>query len=106
VARYVERNALRARLVQRAENWQWCSLWRREKGSPQERGLLSEWPVTRPADWVEFVNLPQTQTEIELLRQSVNKGRPFGTDLWQYQTAQDLGLQSTFRKQGRPRKEQ
>jgi putative transposase len=38
VARYVERNALRASLVERAENWRWSGLWRRERGSPQERG--------------------------------------------------------------------
>ena len=30
VLRYVERNALRANLVERAEDWNWCSLWRRE----------------------------------------------------------------------------
>ncbi len=29
VCRYVERNALRAGLVERAERWRWCSLWRR-----------------------------------------------------------------------------
>ena len=29
VARYVERNALRANLVVRAEEWRWSSLWRR-----------------------------------------------------------------------------
>ena len=29
VARYVERNALRANLVDCAEDWQWSSLWRR-----------------------------------------------------------------------------
>ena len=28
VCRYVERNALRAELVQRAEDWRWGSLWR------------------------------------------------------------------------------
>lgn len=28
VARYVERNALRAKLVSRTEDWQWPSLWR------------------------------------------------------------------------------
>ncbi len=27
VCRYVERSALRARLVRRAENWRWSSLW-------------------------------------------------------------------------------
>ncbi len=29
VARYVERNALRANLVTRAQDWRWSSLWRR-----------------------------------------------------------------------------
>ena len=29
VARYVERNALRANLVERAQDWRWSSLWRR-----------------------------------------------------------------------------
>jgi putative transposase len=32
VARYVERNALRAQLVERAEDWRWSSLWRRGCG--------------------------------------------------------------------------
>jgi putative transposase len=30
VCRYVEANAVRARLVKQAENWRWCSLWARE----------------------------------------------------------------------------
>ena len=30
VCRYVERNALRAKLVDRAEKWRWCSLWQRQ----------------------------------------------------------------------------
>jgi hypothetical protein len=29
LGRYVERHALRARLVKRAERWRWCSLWHR-----------------------------------------------------------------------------
>ena len=33
VARYVERNALRADLVLRAEEWRWSSLWRRDRGT-------------------------------------------------------------------------
>ena len=106
VARYVERNALRAKLTKRAQDWRWSSLWRRENGSSQERGLLSEWPVERPADWLQWVNQPQTKAELEALRQSTNKGRPFGEEPWQQKTAAELGLQSTFRKQGRPKKEQ
>ena len=37
VTRYVERNALRAGLVDRAEEWRWSSLWRRESGDAQSR---------------------------------------------------------------------
>ena len=33
-ARYVERNAMRAGLVGRAEDWPWSSLWRRSQGEP------------------------------------------------------------------------
>lgn len=35
VARYVERNPLRAGLVRRAEDWRWCSLWRRTHGDDE-----------------------------------------------------------------------
>src|SRR5205823_12105222 len=50
VLRYVERNALRANLVTRAEEWRWCSLWRRGHGDLQE--WLHRWPVATPANWV------------------------------------------------------
>ena len=42
--RYVERNALRAGLVERAEAWRWCSLWRRTSGTPEQKQWLSDWP--------------------------------------------------------------
>ena len=35
VCRYVERNALRAGLCERAEEWRWSSLWRREFGDAE-----------------------------------------------------------------------
>jgi len=50
VCRYVERNALRAGLCQRAEQWRWSSLWRFVCGDEAARKLLSEWPVPRPRD--------------------------------------------------------
>src|SRR6185437_7919197 len=70
MGRYVERNGLRAGLVERAEDWQWSSLWRREKGSPQEREILSEWPIERPRDWLSWVNKPQTLKELAAVRES------------------------------------
>ena len=104
-ARYVERNALRAGLTLTAQDWQWCSLWRREKGSPQERGILGEWPVERPRDWVRRVNDPQSERELAAVRESIRRGRPFGKPIWQAATAAQLGLEATFRPRGRPKKE-
>jgi len=60
VARYVERNAFRAKLVHRAEDWQWSSLWRRAQAKAELTTWLSDWPVERPRDWLTRVNRPQT----------------------------------------------
>jgi len=65
---------------------------------------LGIWPVEQPTDWLTWVNEPQTQSEVEALRQSVRKGRPFGDSQWQHATAEALGLESNHRKPGRPMK--
>ena len=104
VARYVERNPLRAKLVERAEDWQWSSLWRREKGTPQQRGLLAEWPTPRPSGWPAIVNRPLMQKEQAALEESLRRGRPLGDDAWQAATGQRLDLQRTLRPRGRPKR--
>ncbi len=104
VVRYAERNALRANLVERAEDWQWSSLWRREQGTPDARRWLSNWPLSRPREWVKYVNEPQTQAELDSLRRSVTRGQPFGSSQWTEATAKQLGLESTIRTRGRPKK--
>jgi len=103
VARYVERNALRAKLVARAEDWQWSSLWRRAQGDPKLTGFLSEWPVERPRNWVARVNHPETASELEAVRRSVQRGRPFGSEPWVVRMAKRLGLEPTLRARGRPK---
>ena len=81
VCRYVERNALRANLVRRAEDWRWGSLYRWHCGTAREDSLLSAWPLCRLANWVEEVNAPQTEAELSALRRAVNRGCPFGAVL-------------------------
>ncbi len=44
LCRYVERNALTAQVVQRAEDWRWGSLWARRHGSEELKSILSGWP--------------------------------------------------------------
>jgi putative transposase len=105
VMRYVERNALRAGLVARAEDWRWGSLWRRRHDDEAARAWLHDWPVPRPGDWEAWVNMAQTAGEVETVRRSVARGSPFGSETWRERTALELGLQATLRPQGRPRKE-
>lgn len=56
VCRYVEANARRAGLVKRAEDWPWSSLTCH--GPDPDINLLVPWPVRRPVDWLDRVNLP------------------------------------------------
>jgi putative transposase len=104
VARYVERNALRANLARRAEQWRWGSLYRWVRGSAEDKELLAAWPLPRKPNWVDHVNAPQTQAELAAVRRSVRRGSPFGDEPWSAKTVRRLGLESTLRPQGRPKR--
>jgi putative transposase len=97
VCRYVERNALRAALVERAEDWPWSSLHSRSELSPE----LSQWPVSRPLGWAGEVNRPQTAQEVEAFRKSSATGEPFGNDDWRHRLLRLQGLDAR-RPRGRP----
>jgi putative transposase len=103
VARYVEANALSAGLVTKAEDWRWGSLWRRLRGNVAP--LLDDWPVTRPSDWVEYVNRKPEAPEVETLRRCAQRGSPYGAETWVETIAEQLGLKSTMRPRGRPGKD-
>src|SRR3989304_1293802 len=102
VCRYVERNPLRAGFVVRAEEWRWSSLWWRRAGAASKRRWLAEWPIPRPARWVNWVNEPQTGAELEALRRGVTRGQPFGSGAWGGGAAPRLGLEVRVGPRGRP----
>jgi putative transposase len=104
VCRYVERNALRANLVRRAEDWRWSSLWRWHRGGSREKSLLAPWPVRRQAGWIDHVNAPQTEAELAAIRNSVARGSPYGDEQWTERVVKRLGIETTLRPRGRPRK--
>jgi putative transposase len=101
VMRYVERNALRARLVERAEDWPWGSLNWRSASRPAL--ALSAPPVALPSYWRHLVNEPQTEAELEAIRTCVNRQRPFGSESWVRTQAQALNLEPSLAPIGRPR---
>lgn len=100
VMRYVERNPLRAGLVDRAEDWPWSSL-RARKGKPDR--LLSPSPAPLPDNWCRLVNEALTPAELEAVRTSLRRERPYGDPAWTQGTAERLGLLDSLNRRGRPR---
>ncbi|WP_165234841.1 transposase [Aquisphaera insulae] len=95
VIRYVERNALRAGLVDRAEQWPWSSL----RGN--DLPVLDPGPVPRGPDWRGHVNAPMTHGEVGAIRLSMRRDRPHGSETWTVVAAVRLGLESSLRPRGR-----
>jgi hypothetical protein len=89
-------------IVERAEDWRCGGLSARLSRSGKLP--LSQWPVNRPANWMKLVNAAVEEPTLVLLRDSVNGGKPFGSEQWVAQTARRLGLEYTLRGAGRPKK--
>lgn len=96
VLRYVERNPLRAGLVEAAEDWPWSSLSTRL--GQTRKPMLDDGPLAKPDDWLAMVNEPLTRDELEAIRLCGRRGRPYGDEAWTIRTALDLGLESSIRK--------
>ena len=100
--RYVERNPVRANLVEQAEQWRWGSCFVRAQRGHALAPLLSDWPIDRPRRWLELVNQPQTRAEESAMKTSIERSRPFGQLAWVQRTAEKLHLQQSLRPPGRP----
>jgi putative transposase len=112
VCRYVERNALTAGAVKRAEDWRWGSLHIRcqKRGAATEvalQGLLTPRVVQDAGslkNWVKYVNAVATKSERERLEASAKRGCPYGEARWVSRVAGQLELEHTMRPEGRPPK--
>lgn len=104
LCRYVERNPLRAKLVSKAEDWQWSSLWRRVYGTSDQQALLSPWPITPDNNYLQLVNKEEPEDELKVIRNSVNRGAPYGSSTWLADVVSKFRLGSTLKPRGRPKK--
>jgi putative transposase len=104
VIKYVERNAVRAKLARQCENWQWGSAYRRINGTRGEKKLLDPSPTSLPRDYTQWINTPDNPQDIELVRASVSKGTPCGREEWVSRMVAAYQLESTLRSPGRPKK--
>lgn len=80
-ARYVALNPVRARLVERAERWEWSSARAHLAGENDE--LVEVAPVLeRFGDFATFLGSAEDQQATRALRRSETTGRPVGCSEW------------------------
>ncbi len=103
--KYIERNAVRAKLAKLCEDWKWGSAWRRIHGNKEQKSLLSESPSPIPHEYQMWVNTSEKEDELISIRKSVNKGVPYGRELWVDKMVTKFSLEATCRSAGRPRKQ-
>jgi putative transposase len=101
VCRYVERNPVRARLVERARDWPWSSA-SEYPGAPTPP--LHEWPVPRPPGWNDLIDRPEPTIDLDCLRGCVARSSPFGDEAWRAAVADRLQWSTGLRAAGRPRR--
>lgn len=100
LCRYVERNPVRAGLVERVEQWRWSS------AGANGTVPLHEWPMARPRDWCSWVNESEPTEQLNMVRKSVLKGQPYGSARWVEQMVTQWNLGASLRGRGRPKKEE
>lgn len=100
--RYVEANPVRAGLVGTAKDWAWSS--HKETIGKIKPCLVDKAPITLPADWGRYVDQNMGDKDLKELRNCIQRQSPYGTSEWQSLICESLGLESTLRPIGRPRK--
>jgi len=104
LVRYVERNAQRAALVRKAEDWPWSSVYVRLYGSQEQKKLLSPWPMAEPSNYLQWLKQSQPKEEIENIRYAIRRNKPYGSEGWVSHAVAQFGLETTLRNPWRPNK--
>jgi hypothetical protein len=79
-------------------------VWRREKGSVEQKKVLSTWPTTISNDYLKELNRPLTVPEEEALERSEDKSIPYGREGWVSKVVKKYGIEQVLRGVGRPKK--
>jgi putative transposase len=112
VLRYIEANPLRAKLVERADDYRWSSY--RVHGLGEADPLvdrlisyerLAPTPHVRARRWADRVHRPLAAAQLAEIRRSATSGLPYGDPRWVRRLSKRLDLDLTTRPRGRPRKD-
>jgi putative transposase len=99
-ARYVEQNPVRARLVERAQDWPWSSA-RAHLRTRDDELVLVEPLLSRIAGWSEFLAQPPREDVFSAIRSGARTGRPLGLPTFVEELEAQLGRPLARRRAGR-----
>jgi len=86
----------------KAQDYRWGSLYNWLGGDSAI--ALAPWPVHQLPNWANRVNQAMTKKKQEAFTRTINRAVPFGSEQLTTATVKRLGLESTIRARGRPRK--
>ena len=102
--KYVEANPKRARIVKDCIDYKYSSANNRIKNN--ENLITDEIPILLPDDWYGYINSDEKITDIESIRNCINRQAPLGDKNWKYMVSKKYNLESTINPRGRPKKEE
>ena len=104
IARYIEQNPVRARMVKKAEAYPYSSA--RAHISGKEDGVLGEtlFSEKERKDYIQLLRENMPAKEIDSVRYHTRAGRPLGDETFVGAVERLLKRTLSFRPKGRPRK--
>ena len=107
-ARYIERNAVRAKIVEEPELWEWSSA-KIHCGVDKQDELgvnkFFDYIGYEQKEWKKFIDLSDTPNEVKQIRENTRKGRPLGGDNFIKKVEKKLNRFLKLKPRGRPKKQ-
>jgi len=104
VGRYIERNPVRAKIASKPDEYRWSSA----KANITGKGMDFIKPIwqddAKREEYITFLNNPDKEEEIEIIKKSTICGKPIGSEEFLNQMIEALGITINTRPKGRPRK--
>ena len=73
-------------------------------GSVKQKELLVDTTNILPSNYLELVQKPQSEREVEALRNATQRSVPYGKQPWKEKMIDRFKLQASVRARGRPKK--
>ena len=98
----LEANPKIAKIVKQCEEYKYSSAYNRINNIPDK--LISKLPIDISNDWSKYINDKENKTDIDYIRNSIERQSPLGDELWKLNMVKKHGLESTLNPIGRPRR--